>query len=151
MGADLPKRDNSVLKLCTIKFSHCAKSSIAKYITVQLYGIGTHTYIHTYLYTYIPFHCYVNSISRTPQGSLKSSSRRRPVSVDYELNSNSWEDKDEDPTPEFPEGGAGGGRASMDADNRSSHYSNRNSHPLTEREMEQGLQNLEGQKGEQQG
>ena len=42
-------------------------------------------------------------------------------------------------------GGAGGGGVLKETTNRSSHYSNRNSHPLTERE--QGLQ-LEGQKGD---
>lgn len=80
---------------------------------------------------------------------MKSS--RRPVSVDYELNSNSWEYKEDDPAAEVLEGGAGGGGGVlMEANSHSSHYSNRNSHPLTEREMEQGLQGLEGQKGEQQ-
>ena len=89
------------------------------------------------------------------QGSLKSSSsRRRPVSVDYELNSNSWENEfDNNPVAAdngFQMSGAstGGGGVLKDTTNsRSSHYSNRNSHPLTEREMEQGLQNIEGQKG----
>jgi hypothetical protein len=89
-------------------------------------------------------------------GSLKSSSsRRRPVSVDYELNSNSWENELDDPVAidndDFQMGGAsttGGNRVLKDTtNNRSSHYSNRNSHPLTEREMEQGLQSIEGQKG----
>ena len=89
-------------------------------------------------------------------GSLKSSSsRRRPVSVDYELNSNSWENEFDDPAAavddEFQVGGVsagGGGVLKETTNNRSSHYSNRNSHPLTEREMEQGLQSIEGQKGE---
>ena len=68
--------------------------------------------------------------------------------MDYELNSNSWENGIEDPADDkFPMGGAAVGGALKEATNRSSHYSNRNSHPLTEREMEQGLQNLEGQKG----
>ena len=88
-------------------------------------------------------------------GSLKSSSsRRRPVSVDYDLNSNSFENELDDPVAidndDFQMGGAsmGGGRVLKDTTNsRSSHYSNRNSHPLTEREMEQGLQSIEGQKG----
>ena len=88
-------------------------------------------------------------------GSLKSSSsRRRPVSVDYDLNSNSWENELNNPVAvddEFRVGGAstgGGGVLKDTTNNRSSHYSNRNSHPLTEREMEQGLQSIEGQKGE---
>ena len=88
-------------------------------------------------------------------GSLKlSSSRRRPVSVDYDLNSNSLENELGDPitidNDDFQMGGAstGGGRVLKDTtNNRNSHYSNRNSHPLTEREMEQGLQSIEGQKG----
>ena len=82
-------------------------------------------------------------------GSLKSSSRRRPVSVDYELNSNSWENDIDDPSDSFTVGGAMGGGVLKETTNRSSHYSNRNSHPLTEREMEQGLQSLEGQKGKE--
>ena len=88
-------------------------------------------------------------------GSLKlSSSRRRPVSVDYDLSSNSWENELDNPVAvdgEFQMGGAsttvGGGVLKDTTNSRSSHYSNRNSHPLTEREMEQGLQSIEGQKG----
>ena len=87
-------------------------------------------------------------------GSLKSSSsRRRPVSVDYDLSSNSWENELDNPVAidtEFQMGGTstgGGGVLRDTTNNRSSHYSNRNSHPLTEREMEQGLQSIEGQKG----
>ena len=72
--------------------------------------------------------------------------------MDYELNSNSWENDIDDPHDEFHvdvagRGGVGGG-ALREATNRGSLYSNRNSHPLTEREVEQGLQNLEGNKGE---
>ena len=74
--------------------------------------------------------------------------------MDYELNSNSWENEfDNNPVAAdngFQMSGAstGGGGVLKDTTNsRSSHYSNRNSHPLTEREMEQGLQNIEGQKG----
>ena len=98
-----------------------------------------------------------NHVSMFILGSLKSSSRRRPVSVDYELNSNSWENELDSPVAtidnDFQVGGAsaGGGRVLKDTtNNRSSHYSNRNSHPLTEREMEQGLQNIEGHKGKTQ-
>ena len=84
-------------------------------------------------------------------GSLKSSSRRRPVSVDYDLSSEKEINTTNPGHDQFQMSGIsdGGGGALQDTtNNRSSNYSNRNSHPLTEREVEQGLQSLEGQKGE---
>ena len=71
--------------------------------------------------------------------------------MDYELNSNSWENDIDDPVNGYPVGMAGGGAgggALKEVTNRGSLCSNRNSHPLTEREVEQGLQSLEGHKGE---
>lgn len=72
-----------------------------------------------------------------PKGSLKAH-RRRPVSVDY------------DPSLQFSGrslGPGGEARPRRDAADEYRHHSNRNSHPLTEREVEQGFNHLDRHKG----
>lgn len=72
-----------------------------------------------------------------PKGSLKAH-RRRPVSVDY------------DPSLQFSGrslGPRGEARPRRDAADEYRHHSNRNSHPLTEREVEQGFNHLDRHKG----
>ena len=72
-----------------------------------------------------------------PKGSLKAH-RRRPVSVDY------------DPSLQFSGrslGPGGEARPRRDAPDEYRHHSNRNSHPLTEREVEQGFNHLDRHKG----
>ena len=71
------------------------------------------------------------------KGSLKTH-RRRPVSVDY------------DPSLQFSGrslGTGGEARPQRDAPDEYRHHSNRNSHPLTEREVEQGFHHLNRHKG----
>ena len=69
-------------------------------------------------------------------GSLNSS-RRRPMSVDYEINNSGKAG------PSVSNQGLQNGGGSQTESNRTSHHSNRSSQPLTEREVEQGFQYFE--------